>query len=107
MRTAHTLQPLRCHPGRVRGQVLALLKYNRLGKNAMKQYPMLGLIMRWGAIMAALIAAIVVAASIWASVATGNWLWAAAGLVLAGVGYCVAVSYVELIRLITDMLLPK
>ena len=73
----------------------------------MKQYPMLAFIMRWGAMMAALLAAIVVAASIWASVATGEWPWAAAGVVVAGVGYCLAVSYVELIRLITDMLLPK
>ncbi|HEY7302131.1 MAG TPA: hypothetical protein VH684_29915 [Xanthobacteraceae bacterium] len=68
---------------------------------------MLQLIMRWGAIMAALIAAVVVAAAIWAAVETGNCLRAAAGVVAAGVGYCLAASYVELIRLITDMLLPK
>jgi hypothetical protein len=73
----------------------------------MKDYPMLQLIMRFGSIAAALLAAIVVAAAIWAAVATGNWLWAAAGVVAAGAGYCLAVSYVELVRLITDMLLPK
>jgi hypothetical protein len=73
----------------------------------MKNYPMLQLIMRWGTIMAALVAAIVAAAGMWVAVATGSWLWAAAGVVLAGAGYCLAVSYVELIRLITDMLLPK
>ena len=73
----------------------------------MKNYPMLQLILRFGSIMAALIAAIVVAASIWVAVATANWLWAAAGVAVASAGYCLAVSYVELIRLITDMLLPK
>jgi hypothetical protein len=73
----------------------------------MKHYPMLQLIMRWGSIVAALLAAIVVAAGIWAAVETDNWLWAAAGVVVAGVGYCLAASYVELICLITDMLLPK
>jgi hypothetical protein len=73
----------------------------------MKNYPMLQFIIRWGAAMAALIAAIVVAASIWASVTTGNWLWTAGGLIVAGAGYCLAASYVELVRLITDMLLPK
>jgi hypothetical protein len=73
----------------------------------MNDYPMLHFLMRWGKLAAACLAAGVLAAGIWAAVSTGQWLWAAGGVVVAAVGYGVALSYVELVRVIVDMLLPK
>jgi len=40
-------------------------------------------------------------------VSSGQWLWAVGGAIVAAVGYALALSYVELIRVIVDMLLPK
>jgi hypothetical protein len=63
--------------------------------------------MRWGKLAAALLAVGVLAAGIWGAVSTGQWPWAVGGAVVAVVGYAVALSYVELVRVIVDMLLPK
>jgi hypothetical protein len=73
----------------------------------MNDYPMLHFLIRWGKPGAAGLAIIVAAAGIWGGAADGNWIWALAGLVAAVVGYAVALSYVELVKLIVDMLLPK
>jgi hydrogenase/urease accessory protein HupE len=70
-------------------------------------YPMLHFLMRWGKLAAACLAVIVVAAGIWAAARSGQWLWAVAGAGIAVVGYGLALSYVELVRVIVDMLLPK
>jgi hypothetical protein len=70
-------------------------------------YPMLHVVMRWGGVVAAVLALMVAACALWAAAAGGHWVWGAAGVILAGVGYGVALSYVELVRLIVDMLLPK
>ena len=56
---------------------------------------------------AAVLALMVVVAGGWAAVGTGQWLWAVAGAAAAAVGYCLALSYVELVKVIVDMLLPK
>jgi len=68
---------------------------------------MLHFLMRWGKLAAACLAGIVLAAGIWAAVVSGQWLWAVAGGGVAIVGYGLALSYVELVRVIVDMLLPK
>ena len=68
---------------------------------------MLHFLMRWGKLAAACLAGIVFAAGIWAAVMSGQWLWAVAGAGVAIVGYGLALSYVELVRVIVDMLLPK
>jgi len=73
----------------------------------MNDYPMLYFLMRWGKLAAACLAAAVLAAGLWAAVSSGQWLWVAAGAVVAVVGYGLALSYVELVRVIVDMLLPK
>jgi hypothetical protein len=73
----------------------------------MNDYPMLHFLMRWGKLAAAGLALAVLAAGLWAALGSGQWLWAIAGVVVAGVGYALALSYVELIRVIVDMLLPK
>ena len=63
----------------------------------MNDYPMLHFLMRWGKLASAVLAVAVLVA----------WLWAAGGVVVAAVGYALALSYVELVRVIVDMLLPK
>jgi hypothetical protein len=73
----------------------------------MNDYPMLHFLMRWGKLAAGCVAGIVVAAGVWAALASGNWLWALAGAGIAVVGYGLALSYVELVKVIVDMLLPK
>jgi hydrogenase/urease accessory protein HupE len=73
----------------------------------MNDYPMLHFLMRWGKLAAACLALAVLAAGLWAALNTGQWLWAVAGVAVAVVGYALAMSYVELIRVIVDMLLPK
>ena len=71
----------------------------------MNDYPMLHFLMRWGKLAAAGLAVAVFAAGLWAAAGSGQWLWA--GAVVAVVGYGLALSYVELVRVIVDMLLPK
>jgi hydrogenase/urease accessory protein HupE len=73
----------------------------------MNDYPMLHFLMRWGKLAAACLALAVLAAGLWGALSNGQWLWAVAGVVVAVVGYALAMSYVELIRVIVDMLLPK
>ena len=73
----------------------------------MNDYPMLHFVMRWGKLAAACLAVAVLVAGLWAAVSTGQWLWAVAGVAVAVVGYGLALSYVELVRVIVDMLLPK
>jgi hypothetical protein len=73
----------------------------------MNDYPMLHFLMRWGKLASACLALAVLAGGLWGAVSSGQWLWALAGAVVAVVGYALAMSYVELIRVIVDMLLPK
>jgi len=73
----------------------------------MTDYPMLHFLMRWGKLAAAGLAAAVLAAGLWAAISSGQWPWAVAGAAVAVVGYGLALSYVELVRVIVDMLLPK
>jgi hypothetical protein len=73
----------------------------------LNDYPMLHFLLRWGKPGAAVLATAVIVAGIWAAAASGDWLWLLVGLVIAAIGYALALSYVELVRLIVDMLLPK
>jgi hypothetical protein len=73
----------------------------------MNDYPMLYFLLRWGRLSAAVLAGVVVIAGALLSISTGNWLWTPAGGIVAAVGYALALSYVELVKVIVDMLLPK
>jgi putative flippase GtrA len=73
----------------------------------MNDYPMLYFLMRWGRFAAAGLAGVVVVAGVLLSISTGNWLWTLAGGIVAAIGYGLALSYVELVKVIVDMLLPK
>ena len=73
----------------------------------MNDYPMLHFLMRYGKPGAAGLAVAVAAVGLWAALSSGIWVWALVGFVVAAIGYALALSYVELVRLIVDMLLPK
>jgi hypothetical protein len=74
---------------------------------SMPSYPMLDLVVRHGAWASiALAAAVVLVALFWAY-AAGSALVAIAGLLVAVLTFALARTVVELVRLITDMLLPK
>ncbi|HWG05098.1 MAG TPA: hypothetical protein VG271_08795 [Beijerinckiaceae bacterium] len=73
----------------------------------MNSYPILNLLVTHGRTIALALALLTFAGGILASVETTMIVWAFAG----GVGGCLVygfvASYAELVRLVTDMLLPK
>ena len=73
----------------------------------MSDYPMLHVLLRWGKPIAALLAFLVAVAGLWIAWSSGNVLWGVLGLAGATVGYGLLLSYVELVKLVMDMLLPK
>ena len=73
----------------------------------MNDYPMLGFIVQRGKLVAVVLALAVAAAGIWCAWSGGHVIWAVAGIGAGAIGYGLALSYVELVRLITDMLVPK
>jgi hypothetical protein len=73
----------------------------------MDQYPTIKLIVERGSLLALLIGVLPLAGAI-ALVALGvHWFAVVAGAVAAAVVYFLMRSYVELVRVIADMLLPK
>ena len=73
----------------------------------MNTYPMLHLIGRFGGWLAALVSLLPLAAGIWVVASGGSAWWLAAGALAALLIFAVARSYVELVRVMIDMLLPK
>lgn len=73
----------------------------------MNDYPMLHILVRWGRAIAVALACLVAAAGIWAALTSGNYLWGLLGLGAGAIGYGLLLSYVELVKLVMDMLLPK
>ena len=73
----------------------------------MNHYPMLHFLVRWGQVLAVALACLIAAAGIWATLSSGNLLWAGLGIGAAAIGYGLLLSYVELVKLVMDMLLPK
>jgi hypothetical protein len=73
----------------------------------MNDYPMLHILVRWGRAIAVALACLVAAAGIWAALTSGNYLWGLLGLGAGAIAYGLLLSYVELVKLIMDMLLPK
>jgi hypothetical protein len=73
----------------------------------MAQYPTLRLLERHGGWLAAVIAAIPLFAGVAATISGQSAWWILAGIAGSSVLFVAARSYVEMIRLMTDMLLPK
>ncbi len=72
-----------------------------------EQYPTLKLLDRHGGVIAAVVALAPVAAGVVALALGASIWWVAAGALGSGVLYVGLRSYVELIRLMSDMLMPK
>ena len=73
----------------------------------MAQYPTLRLLERHGSWLAILVALLPLAAGIIAALVGASPWWIAAGFVSGAFLFIAARSYVEMIKLMTDMLLPK
>lgn len=73
----------------------------------MEQYPTVALILRHGKAMAAVLAALLpLGAVLMAANGWSGWV-IPGGLVLGAVAYGLLMSYVEIIRIIADTLLPR
>jgi len=73
----------------------------------MNEYPTLNFLLEHARALAWATAAAPVLGALLAVAAGANALWLIAGAALGIVGFGLVRSYVELIRLVTDMLLPK
>lgn len=73
----------------------------------MEQYPTIRFIVERGGLLAIVIGLLPLLGGIAALAAGMHWLLLVAGLVGSAVLYFLMKSYVELVRVIADMLLPK
>jgi hypothetical protein len=74
---------------------------------ATPSYPMLSLVVRHGGWASIAIGLGIALLALWCGYLAGSVIVTVLGLVAAGLGYVLARTLVELVRLITDMLLPK
>lgn len=70
-------------------------------------YPVVRLLVRHGNILAIAAGAVLAIAGIWGALAGFGWAWALAGVLAGAFGGFIMRSYVEVVRLIADMLLPR
>jgi len=73
----------------------------------MTDYPTLRFLEKHGGWLASAVGAAALLASVAATVLGASFWWLLAGVVIGAVLFLLTRSYVELIRLMTDMLLPK
>lgn len=73
----------------------------------MENYPVVSIILAYGKLLAAGLAALLPIGTLLMTLGGGNWLLVPAGIVLGIVVYGLLLSYVEIIRIIADTLLPK
>jgi hypothetical protein len=73
----------------------------------MPNYPIINFLVRHGHPFAIGVAVLPALAGLWAASAGGAWLYALGGVAAAAVLYVLMKSYVEMVAIIADMLLPK
>ena len=73
----------------------------------MDRYPVLAFIVRYGTPIAVALAVMVAILVLWIAFPLIGWLSVVVAVVAGGVLLLAALSYVELVRLITEMLLPQ
>ena len=71
------------------------------------KYPVLGLLVSYGDWLAVLVAALPIVAGIALCLSGGSALWIAGGIAGGAFLYLIMRSYVELVRVIVEMLLPQ
>ena len=72
-----------------------------------KAYPVVRLLVKHGTALSIGVGAALAIAGIWATLGGFGWAWAPAGVLTGAFAGLIMRSYVELVRLITDMLLPR
>jgi hypothetical protein len=70
-------------------------------------YPVVRLLVKHGTLLAIAAGAVLAIAGIWAALAGFGWAWAPAGVLTGAFAGFIMRSYVEVVRLIADMLLPR
>jgi hypothetical protein len=73
----------------------------------MDKYPVLAFIVRYGTPVSIALAVVAAALTLWIGFPLIGWASIIVAAVAGGVLLLVALSYVELVRLITEMLLPQ
>ena len=73
----------------------------------MPHYPVVNFLLRHGHQFAIAVALLPAAAGVYLGLSDWGWLVALAGIVTGAILYILAKSYVELVAIIADMLLPK
>lgn len=73
----------------------------------MESYPLLDFLVRHGRNLALALAGATLLAGLLAAVMQSAWPWALAGTAASVIVYGFVASYAELVRLVTDMLMPK
>jgi len=73
----------------------------------MEKYPMLDLIVRYGRPAAAAVGGLGFVLALWLALPALGWAALVPAALAGGLAFVVAKSYVELVVLITDMLLPR
>lgn len=73
----------------------------------MKTYPVITWLLRWKQLLPAGSAALLLIAGLWLFARTGIYESIAAGVIVAAVAYVFVRSYLELIEIISDTLLPR
>ena len=72
-----------------------------------KAYPMVRMLVKHGTALSIALGVVLAAAGIWAALAGFGWAWALAGVLTGAFAGLMMRSYVEVVRLIADMLLPR
>ena len=72
-----------------------------------KAYPIVRLLVKYGNALAIAVGAVLAIAGIWAALAGFGWAWAPVGAMTGAFAGLMLRSYVEVVRLIADMLLPR
>jgi len=75
--------------------------------SSVPQYPTVRFLARWGRCFTAIMTLAPVLAGLVVLFYGGSWLWLGAALLVTPVVYLVISSYMELIRIIGDTLLPR
>jgi hypothetical protein len=73
----------------------------------MSQYPVVDLLVRHGTLVSAVIGAAPVVFGLLATATGSSWLFLAGGIAAGAIAFLLMKSYVEVVAIIADMLLPK